>query len=40
VKNLGSEAVLLYKNEIEFYKKRNFEFTTLRDYCRQQGLIE
>ena len=40
VKNLGNAAVPLYKNEIEFYKKGNFEFTTLRDYCRIQGLIE
>jgi peptidoglycan/xylan/chitin deacetylase (PgdA/CDA1 family) len=40
VKNLGNAAVPLYKNEIEFYKKGNYEFTTLRDYCRKQGLIE
>ncbi len=39
VKNLGPTAVPLYHQEISFYKKRGYHFTTIRDYCKQCGWI-
>jgi len=32
VKNLGRDAVILYEQEIEFFKKHNYKFLTLKDY--------
>lgn len=40
VKNLGPKAIPLYEREIEFYKKRGYEFLTVKDYCKKQGFIE
>ena len=39
VKNLGAKAIPLYKNEIEFYKNREYRFTTLKQYCIENNLI-
>jgi peptidoglycan-N-acetylglucosamine deacetylase len=39
VKNLGKECVPLYENQIDFFKWKNFQFTTVRDYCIQNKLI-
>jgi peptidoglycan/xylan/chitin deacetylase (PgdA/CDA1 family) len=39
IKNLGKAAIPLYKKEIEFYKKRGYKFTTIRQYCEESGLI-
>ena len=36
VKNLGSAAINLYENEISFYKIRNYQFTTLKDYVNNK----
>lgn len=38
-RNLGPKAIPLYENEILFYKKRNYTFTTIKNYCKFQGLI-
>jgi len=39
VKNLGPKAVPLYEDEINFYLKRNYRFTSIKDYCIENGLI-
>ena len=39
IKNLGLEAVPLYEREIAFYKMRGYQFTTVRDYCVEAGLL-
>ena len=39
VKNLGPQAVPLYEEEVRFYLKRNYVFTTIRDYCELRGFI-
>lgn len=40
VKNLGPAAVPLYEKEISFYHKRGYSFITLKEYCREQGLLD
>ncbi len=39
IKNLGKEAVGLYKNEIEFFKNRKYKFITMKDYCKINDLL-
>ncbi|MHB2149518.1 polysaccharide deacetylase family protein [Calditrichota bacterium LG25] len=39
IKNLGPVAAKLYIKQIEFYKNRNYQFTTIRKYCEMDGLI-
>ena len=39
IKNLGPKAVPLYEDEIQFYIKRNYKFTTIREYCEREGLL-
>lgn len=38
-KNLGNKALPLYLSQIEFFKKRDFKFTTLKKYCTDQGFL-
>ena len=39
VKNLGKAAIPLYKKEIQFYKERGYVFTTVKQYCLDNGLL-
>lgn len=39
VKNLGKAAIPLYENEISYYRDRGYTFLTVKDYCKQKGLI-
>jgi len=39
VKNLGEKAIPLYESQIKFFQKRDYQFTTLKDYCVNQGFI-
>ncbi len=39
IKNLGIKAIPLYKKEIEFFKKHNYRFATLKEYCNELGLF-
>lgn len=39
VKNLGKKAIPLYKKEILFFKNLGYNFTTLRQYCEELGLL-
>lgn len=38
VRNLGTKAISLYESEILFFKKRNYKFTTIKDYCIKTDL--
>jgi peptidoglycan/xylan/chitin deacetylase (PgdA/CDA1 family) len=40
VKNLGKECIPLYENQIKFFKNKNFQFTTVQDYCFKNNLIK
>jgi peptidoglycan/xylan/chitin deacetylase (PgdA/CDA1 family) len=39
IKNLGLKAIPLYKKEIEFYKKREYKFVTIKDYCESHNFV-
>lgn len=39
-KNLGDKALMLFKDQIEYFRQWNFTSTTLRDYCIKRGWIE
>jgi len=39
-KNLGANCIPYYEKEIEFYKKRHYEFLTVKDYCIKKGLLK
>lgn len=39
VKNLGPAAIPLYKKEVAFYQERGYHYTTIKDYCKQKGLL-
>ena len=40
VRNLGRSAIPLYENKIEFYARRNYEFLTIKEYCKKVGLLQ
>ncbi len=35
-KNLGIKAFHLYEQQIAFFKKRNYQFTSLKEYCEKE----
>jgi len=37
VRNLGMKANPLYISQIEFFKKKDYNFVTIKDYVKQQG---
>ena len=39
LKNLGKEAIPLYENQINFFNKKGFQFSTLKDYCIKNNLL-
>ena len=39
VKNLGRDAIILYENQIKYFKRKGFEFSTVKNYCKKQNLI-
>ena len=40
VKNIGCEAIPLYLNEIEYFKKKKYTFFTVRDYVKHLGFLK
>jgi peptidoglycan/xylan/chitin deacetylase (PgdA/CDA1 family) len=38
VKNLGSPAVPLYEREIRFFRRKNYAFLPIKEYCKEVGL--
>jgi len=39
VKNLGKAAIPLYESQLNFFKKRGYCFTTIRNYCEENGFL-
>lgn len=39
VKNLGPDARPLYEKQIEYFKNRNYTSVTIREYCKETGLL-
>jgi peptidoglycan/xylan/chitin deacetylase (PgdA/CDA1 family) len=39
IKNLGEQGLKLYEEEIKYFKKNEFEFLTIRDYCDKMGYL-
>jgi len=39
VKNLGIDGLRIYEREIEYFNKNDFNFCTIKDYCKQTGLL-
>ena len=39
-KNLGMKCKPYFEKEIEFYKKRDYEFLTVKEYCIKNGFIK
>ena len=39
-KNLGVNCIAYFEREIEFYKNRNYEFLTVKDFCKKEGLLK
>lgn len=39
-KNLGPKASPLYEKEIQFYAKREYQFITVQEYCREMKFIK
>jgi peptidoglycan/xylan/chitin deacetylase (PgdA/CDA1 family) len=40
VKNLGLKALPLYESQIKFFHQRNYSFCTIKEYCKQIGLLK
>lgn len=40
VKNLGSKGIKIYDREIAYFDKHNFNFCTIKDYCKKTGLLQ
>ncbi len=40
IKNLGSKAIPIYKTQIEYFKKHGYRFTSLRQYCCENKLLD
>ena len=36
VKNLGEKAIPLYENQIKFFKNKNYRFTSIKNYVKEQ----
>lgn len=39
VKNLGKPAIPLYVEQINYFVKKHYSFTTITNYCREVGLL-
>lgn len=40
VKNLGKGGLKLYEREIDYFEKQKFTFCTIKEYCKQTGLLQ
>ena len=40
VKNLGKDGLKIYEREIDYFDKQKFKFCTIREYCKQTGLLQ
>ena len=39
VKNLGIKGIKIYEREIKYFEKHEFEFCTIKEFCKQKGLL-
>jgi peptidoglycan/xylan/chitin deacetylase (PgdA/CDA1 family) len=39
VKNLGENCIPIYESLIEYFQKKNYKMITVREYCKDRGLI-
>ena len=39
-KNLGKNCTPCFEKEIAFYKKRDYEFLTVKDFCKKEGFLK
>jgi len=39
VKNLGIKGIEIYEREINYFDKYEFEFCTIKEYCKQKGFL-
>jgi peptidoglycan/xylan/chitin deacetylase (PgdA/CDA1 family) len=39
-KNLGPKAFSFYSKQIEYFKKHNYQFVTISEYCKNKGLLK
>ena len=39
IKNLGIEGLKLYEREIKYFDDHNYKFCTIKDYCKETGLL-
>lgn len=40
LKNLGPVGLKIYEREIDYFEKHNFNFCTIKEYCKQTGLLK
>jgi peptidoglycan/xylan/chitin deacetylase (PgdA/CDA1 family) len=40
IKNIGKKAIPLLEREIDFFYKKNYQFLTIKDYCKKTGLLK
>ena len=40
VKNLGIKGLKIYEREIAYFDKQKFNFCTIKEYCKQTGLLQ
>ena len=38
-RNLGDSALDLYRREIDYFKKKGYQFLSIKDYCIKEGLL-
>ncbi len=39
VKNLGIKGIKIYEREIKYFEKHEFKFCTIKEFCKQKGLL-
>lgn len=39
-KNIGKKAIPLLEREMEFFKQKNYQFLTIKEYCKRSGLLQ
>ena len=40
IKNLGIDGLKIYEREITYFDKQKFNFCTIKEYCKQTGLLQ
>lgn len=40
MKNLGPKGIPIYEREIKYFEQQNFKFCTIKNYCKELGLLD